>query len=266
MPKSNSTSSARSGGRRRSLKKGNYAFIDSQNLHLSIRDAGWKLDLARFRVYLAEKYGVTVAYLFMGYMEEYQDLYLSLQKDGFIIIYKDILRTKDGTVKGNVDAELVLQAMIDYPSYERAVIVTGDGDFACLVRYLEKNNKLETLLVPNQRKYSSLLNKAAGKRIAFVSDLRKKLGYKGRSGLRAMGDGHEVAISDGRVVLNTKAQKATDKSRGVRGGKRLETKPRPGSEKKPTSPVEGGLSAAKKPRRRGHRGGRGRRPKSDKAE
>lgn len=189
MPKSNATSSEKSGARRQrrggaegtrkhAQKKHNYAFIDSQNLHLSIRDAGWKLDLARFRTYLREKYAVSVAYLFMGYMEEYQDLYLSLQKDGFIIIYKDILRTKDGTVKGNVDAELVLQAMIDYDAYRRAVVVTGDGDFACLVRYLSKQDKLETLLVPNQRKYSCLLNKAAGKRIAFVSDLRKKLGYR----------------------------------------------------------------------------------------
>lgn len=234
----------RSNGKRnpaRPRKAGNYAFIDSQNLHLSIRDAGWKLDLARFRVYLREKYDVGVAYLFMGYMEEYQDLYLSLQKDGFIIIYKDILRTKDGTVKGNVDAELVLQAMIDYPSYERAVIVTGDGDFACLVRYLEKNGKLETLLVPNQRKYSCLLNKAAGKRIAFVSDLKKKLGYKGRGGQRAASDEQTVP----RIRKNTQ---------GVRGSNRLEKQTLESKKDvQQKDPV-----VAKKPRHRGHRGGRGR--------
>ncbi len=215
MNKSKSTSSERLGGRRRP-KKGNYAFIDSQNLHLSIRDSGWKLDLGRFRVYLREKYDVDVAYLFMGYMEEYQDLYLSLQKDGFIIIYKDILRTKDGTVKGNVDAELVLQAMIDYPSYRRAVIVTGDGDFACLVRYLEKNDKLETLLVPNQRKYSSLLNKAAGKRIAFVSDLKKKLGYKGR-GARAEQKGAGRATERGAPEGTNSAQEGRKGARRAHG-------------------------------------------------
>lgn len=257
MPKSNSTSSARLGGRRRQQGKGNTAFIDSQNLHLSIRDAGWKLDLRRFRVYLAEKYGVTTAYLFMGYMEEYQDLYLSLQKDGFIIIYKDILRTKDGTVKGNVDAELVLQAMIDYPSYERAVIVTGDGDFACLVRYLEKNGKLETLLVPNQRKYSSLLNKAAGKRIAFVSDLRKKLWYKGRGTQKGAKDA-QVEQGVSRMDKDTKALEVPKKCQDARGSKRVETKPRPATEKKAAPLVVKELPTVKKPRRRGHRGGRGR--------
>ncbi len=29
----------------------NYAFIDSQNLNLSIRDQGWVLDFRRFRKY-----------------------------------------------------------------------------------------------------------------------------------------------------------------------------------------------------------------------
>ena len=222
------------------------------------------MDLGRFRVYLREKYDVDVAYLFMGYMEEYQDLYLSLQKDGFIIIYKDILRTKDGTVKGNVDAELVLQAMIDYPSYRRAVIVTGDGDFACLVRYLEKNDKLETLLVPNQRKYSSLLNKAAGKRIAFVSDLKRKLGYKGRGGEREQSKKAQEERPSGErqkaPIVRKKGEKAQGEpmvrndARETPGNGRSETKN--AVPKKEASSKE--APATRKPRRRGHRGGRGR--------
>ena len=44
----------------------NYAFVDSQNVNLAIRELGWKLDFKRFRVYLREKYGVEKAYLFIG--------------------------------------------------------------------------------------------------------------------------------------------------------------------------------------------------------
>ena len=37
-------------------QKGNgYAFIDSQNLNLNIRNQGWILDFVHFRVYLKEK-------------------------------------------------------------------------------------------------------------------------------------------------------------------------------------------------------------------
>ena len=57
-------------------KLNNYAFIDSQNLNLSIRSLGWKLDFARFRIYLKEKYGVTKAFLFIGYVEGNNDLYV----------------------------------------------------------------------------------------------------------------------------------------------------------------------------------------------
>ena len=32
----------------------NYAFIDSQNLYLSIKAQGWKIDFAKFRVYLRD--------------------------------------------------------------------------------------------------------------------------------------------------------------------------------------------------------------------
>jgi uncharacterized LabA/DUF88 family protein len=38
-----------------------------------------------------------------------------------------------GRVKGNVDAELVLHTMIEYDNYSKAIIISGDGDFFCLV-------------------------------------------------------------------------------------------------------------------------------------
>jgi hypothetical protein len=53
-------------------KANNYAFIDSQNVNLAIRDQGWKLDWKRFRIYLKEKYGVTKAFLFIHlYLQAY---------------------------------------------------------------------------------------------------------------------------------------------------------------------------------------------------
>lgn len=156
----------------------NHAFIDSQNVNLGIKDLGWKLDWKKFRIYLKEKYGVETAYMFIGYMEENQDLYLSLQKSGYILIFKEILKGKDGFIKGNCDAELVLQAMIDYEKYKKAVIVSGDGDFACLVRHLKKQGKLAKVLVPNVRKYSALLKKAAeNEHLDCMNNLRFKLAY-----------------------------------------------------------------------------------------
>ncbi|MDO8592538.1 MAG: NYN domain-containing protein [bacterium] len=157
----------------------NYAFIDSQNLNLSIRDLGWRLDFCRFRIYLKEKYNVSKAFLFIGYVEGNNELYKFLQEAGFICIFKPTLKYKDGTTKGNCDAELVLQAMIEYGNYDKAVIVTGDGDFYCLVKYLAEKNKLKAVLVPNRFKFSALLRfKICRPYLRFMNDLKQRLAYK----------------------------------------------------------------------------------------
>ena len=154
----------------------NYAFIDGQNLHMSVKNQGWVLDYERFRRYLTDKYHVTRAFLFIGHIPTNADLYKSLQEYGFILVFKPILEVR-GRIKGNVDAELVLHAMIEYPNYDKAVIVSGDGDFYCLVKYLRNEGKLLKLLVPDDSRYSSLLRKFAPC-IVGVNRLKKKLGYK----------------------------------------------------------------------------------------
>lgn len=159
----------------------NYAFIDSQNVNLAIRELGWKLDWKRFRVYLREKYAVTKAFLFIGYVEGNNRLYIDLQDAGFLCIFKPTLTYKDGTTKGNVDAELVLHAMIEFPNYDRAVIVTGDGDFYCLVEHWIEHEKLEQVMIPNYFKFSALLKRFGKKRLVFMNDLRGLLEYKKRT-------------------------------------------------------------------------------------
>lgn len=158
----------------------NYAFIDSQNLNLGVIDQGWRLDFHRFRTYLRKKYGVAKAYLFLGYLEENEKMYQALKSYDYELVFKPVIRSRDHEVKGNIDAELVLQSMIDYNKYEKAVIVTGDGDFYCLVKYLREQGKLLKVLVPNKKKHSRLLRKAAQslKNVAFISPLRHLLELK----------------------------------------------------------------------------------------
>lgn len=170
------------------MEKSNYAFIDSQNLNLGIstdlfdKDGnliyyGWKLDYQKFRIYLKDKYSVSKAFLFIGYVPGNEKLYLELQQFGYVLIFKPTLIVKKdgkGVIKGNVDAELVMQALIEISNYEKAVIVTGDGDFHCLIKYLIKENKLKKLLIPNRMKYSALLRKF-NKNIDFLNQLKNKL-------------------------------------------------------------------------------------------
>lgn len=155
-----------------------YAFIDSQNLNLAIRSAGWQLDFKKFRIYLKDKYKVQKTYLFIGYSAGNERLYTMLQQAGYILIFKPTLQNKGGEIiKGNCDAELVLHCMIEYNNFDKAIIVSGDGDFYCLVEYLAKNNKLLKIGIPTRHAYSSLLIKFLDY-FFFISHLRDKLGYK----------------------------------------------------------------------------------------
>lgn len=152
----------------------NYAFIDSQNLNLSILNQGWKLDFRRLRQYLTDKYSITKAFLFIGYVPQHQSLYTNLQKYGYLLVFKPTLALPDGKVKGNVDADLVLHTMIEYNNYDRALIITGDGDFHCLIDYLAQKKKLLKLLIPDKNTYSSLLRKSMHF-IVFMNNLKGKL-------------------------------------------------------------------------------------------
>ncbi len=160
-------------------KQNNYAFIDSQNVNLAIRSQGWKLDWEKFRIYLGSKYSITNAYLFIGYLPGNEDLYIKLQRAGFICVFKPTLVLPNGKVKGNVDAELVMQAMIELRSFDQAVIISGDGDFYCLIRHLIGQKKLNKVLVPNQKRYSGLLkhlNTPNNNIFDFMNELREKVG------------------------------------------------------------------------------------------
>lgn len=160
-------------------KKVNHAFIDGANLHKGINELGWRLDYIRFRKWLTEKYLVDVAYLFMGHIPEHKKLYSKLEKSGFTLVFKETTKGMDGKTKGNCDAELVLSAASG--SYEnhfkKAVIVTGDGDFACLVSFLLKKGKLKSLIAPNKQKSSYLLRRIQGP-LVFLNSMQNKLGQK----------------------------------------------------------------------------------------
>jgi uncharacterized LabA/DUF88 family protein len=156
----------------------NYAFIDGNNLHLSVTNIGWKLDYKKFRQYLSDKYNVNTAYYFIGKVPGMEQLYLNLETYGYKLIFKPPIKDRHGNYKANVDAELVLQSMIDIDMYDGAVIVTSDGDFSCLVKYLNNIGKFERLLAASRLGCSKYLRIAAGSKIDYMDNLQNKLEYK----------------------------------------------------------------------------------------
>ncbi len=162
-----------------------YAFIDSQNLNLGTRKniyrngkciyKGWKLDMKKFKIYMDDKFRVTKQFLFLGYIKENQKMYDMFKSFGYELIFKPTVSSKSKKPKGNVDAEIVLNAArLKYDEYDKAVFVSGDGDFYCLYEFLEKERKLKNIIIPNRRAESSLLRRFSKYEI-FLERERKDL-------------------------------------------------------------------------------------------
>lgn len=167
----------------------NYAFIDSQNLNMSVGSNidhkgrriyyGWRLDFEKFRIFLKDKYKVDKAFLFIGNLEGQEELYDTMKEAGYEVVLKPTTSYTDIdgniTVKGNVDTDLVLYAAArEIHNYDKAIIVTGDGDFLSLLEYLEEKNKLGKVIIPNKVRYSQLLT-AFASYFDYASTNRKKL-------------------------------------------------------------------------------------------
>lgn len=164
----------------------NQAFIDGQNLYMNTKENGWAIDHKRLRIYLREKYGVDEAYYFMGAVsDDNVDLYNSLQRAGFILTFRDHSSSMLGRKKGNVDTDIVFTIMrkiADNESFDKVVLVSGDGDYSRMVKYLVKKGRFAKLLAPNHHSVSSLYRPLTPQYVSFLdtADVRKKIEYAKR--------------------------------------------------------------------------------------
>lgn len=165
--------------------KNNCAFIDCQNLRLATVTASipWKIDMKRFRVYLAEKYNVEHAYCFLGAQNaaKYKDMYDAFKSYGYDLIFREHSKTLKGKKKGNVDVDIVFEIMrqiLKNEDFEKIILVSGDGDYKRLVDYLIKIERFEKILLPNQKYASTLYKQLSDKCWTYLDtpDSRKRFG------------------------------------------------------------------------------------------
>ncbi len=158
----------------------NIAYIDAANLDRAIRDLQWKLDYKKFRVWLADKYKVERAYIFIGLIPKYKDLYTYFQECGFTLVFKEVVYQGSGVPKGNCDTDLIMQAIDDAyeDRLEKALLISSDGDYAPLVKKLQVRNQFLGILSPAPAKKCSILLKRTNAPIAYINDQKKLLQIK----------------------------------------------------------------------------------------
>ena len=133
-------------------------YIDGNNLYRAAKELGFDIDYKKFRGWLRQKYNPENVYLFIGLVPSRVKFYEYLQESGFILVFKQTV-TVGGVVKGNCDAELVLKTTSDFYTkvFTKCILITGDGDFGCLVAFLEENKALHCVIAPDENKCSILI-------------------------------------------------------------------------------------------------------------
>lgn len=149
-------------------------YIDGNNFYRSAKELRFEINYKKFRGWLRQKYNPANVFLFIGLVPERVKFYEHLQSCGYILIFKQTVSVGE-KIKGNCDAELVLKCVSDFynKEFDKCLIITGDGDFGCLVEYMRDKNVLDSIISPDEHKCSILL-KNKNTEITFLNELYHK--------------------------------------------------------------------------------------------
>lgn len=167
-------------------------------MHLGTASAEipWNIDLFKFRVYLREKYNVEKAFYYLGYVQDgikIEQLYESIQNAGFILVFRQHNSAMIGKKKGNVDSDIIFSVMkrlYEKESFDKVVLVSGDGDYKMLIDFLIEKRKMEKILFPNKKFRSSLYNTIGAQYFAYLDekDVKKKIEHKSKKEKSSLGN------------------------------------------------------------------------------
>lgn len=158
-----------------------YAFVDASNIIYGARAEGWLIDQKKLLQYLKNKFVVSKAFFYYGKDSKsikQQKFLKRLEEFGYILRVKEIKRygTKS---KANCDVDLTMDVLLKIKEYQRAIMLTGDGDFAPLLLYLISKNK-KIIIVSSPRSTAKEIRAIAGDQHIDFRSLRFLIEYKKR--------------------------------------------------------------------------------------
>ena len=117
-----------------------YAFIDASNIIYGARTEGWLIDQKKLFNYLKTKFKTSKTLFYFGKYDNNKKqlgFLKKLESFGFTLKVKQIKRFGNRQ-KANCDVDLTLNMVLLKEKYDRAIVLTGDGDFLPLFEHLKK--------------------------------------------------------------------------------------------------------------------------------
>ena len=165
-----------------------YAFIDASNIIYGTRDEGWKVDFKKLFKYLKERYKCKKIYYFAGKDKKnpkQHNFYKKLSYFGYELILKPVkfYKQDNGRVirKANCDVDLTFYAMRDKDLFNRAIFLTGDGDFEVLFKYFILQKK-EVVVIANGKRTAREIRILMGPNFTPIKSLQSVIRYRNKKG------------------------------------------------------------------------------------
>ncbi len=161
-----------------------YAFVDAANIiYRDSEPDPWKIDLKKLIKYLRERFGVTKVLYFGGVDDRNKtqiNLYKKLESWGYDLRLNPVKHFVNEYgkwyMKADVDSRMTFEMMRLYSEYDQAIILTGDGDFYWVLKYLfEKKDRMWLLASP--RKTARELKRLFGHLYMSLDDTRRLIEY-----------------------------------------------------------------------------------------
>lgn len=127
-----------------------YVFVDAANIFYTQRTLRWRVSYEKLKRYFQEECGQSLGKLFVytafdpdrPLQKKFLDM---LDINGYIVRTKEVkrIRVAKGVYewKGDFDVELAMDVLDSLSEFETAVLLSGDSDFAPVVKRMKENHK-----------------------------------------------------------------------------------------------------------------------------
>ena len=130
-------------------------FIDGANLYQAARALGFDIDYRRLLTAFGAHGRLIRAYYYTALLDEQEyspirPLVDWLEYNGFTMVTKPLKEFTQATgrrkYKGNMDVEIAVDIMELSPHLDHVVLISGDGDFRCLVEAVQRRGLRVTVI------------------------------------------------------------------------------------------------------------------------
>jgi uncharacterized LabA/DUF88 family protein len=154
----------------------NILYIDAANLILTARDFQLEYNIYWLLEYLKFRYKIAHCIYFTGRFTDSAKDYDFLSSLGVEMVFKEIYRETD-KVKANCDVEISHRVTFDIENNQvgKVILISGDGDFYSLLKYVEGTQRETKLLGIHPRKTSKLYKVGMKFNLTYLTEILSEM-------------------------------------------------------------------------------------------